>query len=124
MAYMQRSELAAWGELTAKEFLEKRGVLLLANNYRNRYGEIDLIGIDADSYIFFEVKTRQSINFGFPEESVSEEKLLRIETVGWSFLEEKKAENEDWRIDIIAIIRDPKTACYEIQWIKNVSTEN
>ncbi|MFZ4054534.1 MAG: YraN family protein, partial [Polynucleobacter sp.] len=42
-------------EATAKDFLQRAGLSLVALNYRCRMGEIDLIMRDQDTFVFVEV---------------------------------------------------------------------
>ncbi len=120
MTFYTKSQLAHWGEALAKKFLEEKGILIRECNYRTVSGEIDLIGIKDDRFIFFEVKTRQSVNYGFPEEAVDLKKLEHIETVIWDFFESNDIPDCDWQIDVISIIRNPGTSKYEIEWFENV----
>ena len=50
----------------AHRFLRRRGMLIVARNYRppSGAGEIDLIGWDGDRLAFVEVKSRASGEFG------------------------------------------------------------
>src|SRR4029453_12296227 len=60
----------------AHRFLRRRGMGIVARNYRPPFGggEIDLIGWDRDRLAFVEVKSRVSAEFGPPERAVDEEK--------------------------------------------------
>ena len=44
------------GEELAFSYLRKKKVKILGKNFRSRYGEIDLIGLDKKKLIFDEVK--------------------------------------------------------------------
>ena len=48
----------AVAEALAAEFLQARGLKIVARNYRCRGGEIDLIASDGDTLIFVEVRLR------------------------------------------------------------------
>ncbi len=50
----------AWGEQVAADFLRKRGMKILATNYRRSTakGEIDLVAWDGDTLVFVEVRTK------------------------------------------------------------------
>lgn len=120
MTFFSKSQLAHWGETLAKSYLEENGILILECNYRTNSGEIDLIGNKDERFIFFEVKTRQSLNYGFPEEAVDFKKLEHIETVIWDYFESNDISDCDWQIDVISILRNPGTSEYEIEWIENV----
>ena len=58
------------GEAAAIRFLEKKGYRILDKNYRCKSGEIDIVARDKDNIAFVEVKTRTSVEFGLPEESL------------------------------------------------------
>jgi putative endonuclease len=120
MTFFSKSQLAQWGEALAKSYLEENGILILECNYRTNSGEVDLIGKKDERFIFFEVKTRQSLNYGFPEEAVDFKKLEHIETVIWDYFESNDISECDWQIDVISILRNPGTNKYEIEWIENV----
>jgi putative endonuclease len=117
---MDKQALAHWGEETAKNYLEARGIRIVEKNYRTPSGEIDLIGFENDDLIFFEVKTRSSIKFGYPEEAVDTKKIEKIEMVANEYLDTLSTNNLNWRIDTVAIIRNPNTQKYQIKWFKNV----
>ncbi len=68
------SELGAWGEQRAAEYLIRKGYLLLERNYHSRYGEIDLILEHGDYLIFAEVKLRKNDRYGNPAAFVTGKK--------------------------------------------------
>ena len=53
----KRSLLGRKGEDLAASFLNQQGYRLLVRNYRQRYGEIDIIARDGACIAFVEVKT-------------------------------------------------------------------
>ena len=65
-------------EARAAAFLESRGVQILCRNYRTRYGEVDLIGLDGPYLIFVEVKYRSTGKMGAPLEAVDWRKRQKI----------------------------------------------
>lgn len=65
-------------EELAAAYLEERGFVLLAANYRCRQGEVDLIGIHDNCLVFVEVKYRKNSRAGLPEEAVSLAKQQKI----------------------------------------------
>lgn len=117
---MNKQELAHWGEKIAQQYLEERGIRIVEKNYRTQFGEIDIIGFENEDLVFFEVKTRSSIKFGFPEEAVHSKKIEKIEIVANEYLDNLSPANLNWRIDTIAIIRNPQNLKYQIKWFKNV----
>ena len=65
-------------ETRAAAWLESRGVQILCRNYRTRYGEVDLIGLDGPYLVFVEVKYRSSVKMGAPLEAVDWRKRQKI----------------------------------------------
>ncbi len=91
-------------EQDAAAFLKSKHVEIVDVQYRNRFGEIDIIAKDGDEFVMVEVKARHTHDFGYPEESVTKSKLRKIATVGNMFME--KHPDIPWRIDVIAIEYD------------------
>jgi len=94
-------------ETQAARFLEQKGFRILHYQYRTPFGEIDLICQDADEIVFVEVKARQSGAYGYPEESVGPQKLKHLVRSALAFMQ-TQAENQFWRIDVIAMETVPE----------------
>lgn len=111
---MNKRQTGSEQERLACIFLEKRGVKLLELNYRNRTGEIDIIGKDGDYYVFFEVKYRKDANKGMPYEAVNFSKQKNICKVADFYrMTHGLGEFTPVRYDVISIFDD------EIEWYKN-----
>lgn len=54
------------GETWAQNYLKKKKYKILEANYKNLIGEIDIIAKFKDTYVFVEVKTRATSEFGLP----------------------------------------------------------
>lgn len=78
---MNTKELGAWGETRAADVLIDKGFFILERNFRNRYGEIDIIAKKEGVLHFVEVKTRRSQSYGLPVEAVHAKKQYRIRQV-------------------------------------------
>lgn len=117
---MKRRELAEWGEKTAADYLAARNINIVEKNFRTRTGEIDLIGYDNKDLVFFEIKTRSSKKFGYPEEAIDKKKLEKIEAVAGEYIDLRNIDNINWRIDAVAIIRNPLYERHQIKWFKDV----
>lgn len=92
------------GEEQAVAFLQRKGYRILAKNFRNRFGEIDIIAQDRDEIVFIEVKTRKNDNFGTPAEAVNEQKLRKITMVAADFMREQGLENIQPRFEVVSIV--------------------
>lgn len=73
-----KRRLGAWVEQAVKEYLLYHGFKILEMNYRCKQGEIDIIARDAEYYVFIEVKYRNAVNYGMPQEAVGTAKQRRI----------------------------------------------
>ena len=81
----RHNETGKKGEVLAISYLQQAGFAVLHCNWRHEQYEIDIIATREDILHFIEVKTRQSLAFGLPEESVSHQKIRNIVTAGVAF---------------------------------------
>jgi putative endonuclease len=68
-------------ERVAETYLVDQGLILVARNYRCRFGEIDLVMQERDVTVFVEVRLRRTRNgndFGGPAASITAAKQARI----------------------------------------------
>lgn len=114
-----RQIIGAWGEDLAAAFLIKNGLIILQRNYRTRQGEVDLIAEDKMTVVFVEVKTRTNEDYGYPEESVTDEKLDHLQNAAEEYLADH-LEVKDWRVDVIAIQGKPNESEPQIEWFQDV----
>ncbi|GMQ64756.1 YraN family protein [Vallitalea maricola] len=94
------------GEEIAAKFLEKQGYKIIDRNYRCRFGEIDIIGMDSDYLTFIEVKYRRNINTGYPIEAVGYYKQKRIIKTAMYYTKVKRLYNADIRFDVVEIVNN------------------
>ena len=74
----QRTELGFAAEKIAGEFLEKRGYVILARNYRKPWGEIDIVCEKEGILVFVEVKANKTAAIGFePELRADRKKMIK-----------------------------------------------
>ena len=97
------SSLGQRGEAVAEKFLRKLGYRILARNYRNKLGEIDLIAIDGHTVVFVEVKTRTDHRAGCPTEAVTADKQRQLTKVALSYLKRYRLLEHAARFDVVAI---------------------
>ncbi|MEW9123729.1 MAG: YraN family protein [Thermotaleaceae bacterium] len=95
--------LGAFGERMAAAYLKKKGYEILQNNFRCRLGEIDIIAIHRNTYVFVEVKTRRSLDFGRPVEAISEKKKRHMLNTAQSYLSMKRLLDTNFRFDAIEV---------------------
>jgi putative endonuclease len=105
-----KQALGAYGETLAARYLVEQGMVVLDRNWRCDAGEIDLVLRDGDVLVVCEVKMRSSTRYGTPHEAVSEIKLARLRRLAGRWLEERRVDVRDIRIDLVAIIRPRRGA--------------
>ena len=71
----QNHQTGKTGETAAAVFLEEKGYSILERNWRHHHLEIDIIAAKDQILQIIEVKTRHSIAFGWPEQSISKKKM-------------------------------------------------
>jgi putative endonuclease len=76
----------AQAELLAAQYLQQQGLKLIEQNYRSRFGEIDLIMRDGTTVVFIEVRLRQHTGFGGAVASIDARKQKRIIRTAQQFL--------------------------------------
>ena len=98
-------ELGVKGETLAKEFLIDKGYKILETNFKNKIGEIDIIAKVNNVIVFVEVKTRESVKFGYPREAVNYYKQQKIRRIATSYLKYKGLFDKILvRFDVIDIV--------------------
>jgi putative endonuclease len=81
-----RQALGRYGEKLAERRLAEAGMTVLARNWRCRYGEIDIVALDADALVVCEVKTRSAGAYEHPMAGVSEGKAARLRLLAGQWL--------------------------------------
>jgi putative endonuclease len=80
------SNAGARAEAQARAFLEARGLRVIAQNFRTRRGEIDLIAQDGETLVFVEVRQRRSAAFGGAAASITSAKRARVIAAAQAYL--------------------------------------
>ncbi len=91
------------GEQLAKKYMVSNGFKILHQNWRYQHWEIDIIASKDEVLHFVEVKTRKSLQFGYPESDVTRKKLRYIIKAA----EEYQFQNPGWtriQFDVLSII--------------------
>ena len=100
---MGRNNLdGAWGEMQAAAFLRKKRFKVIAQGYRCRFGEIDLIAANRKYLLFVEVKTRKTADFAEAKEFVDSRKQGRIRSTAEMYLSQYPTKLQP-RFDVIEV---------------------
>lgn len=108
-----RAEIGDDKERLARSYLERRGLSLLARNYRCRRGEIDLVMRECDTLVFVEVRFRASNRFGTPAETVDLRKQRRLAAAAAHYLQHHPSPLP-CRFDVLAVSGGDR-----IDWIRD-----
>ena len=106
------------GEDAAAAFLESRGYKTVVRNYREKFGEIDIVSLSpgGDTTIFFEIKTmrqysgnqlgNESVAMLLPEDQMSPDKMRKFRKVCEFFMLNNAGMfhvKHLWQMDVLAI---------------------
>lgn len=103
MGQTPKKILGDWGEQEAARYLEGRGLRVVDRQYRQKWGEIDLICRDKDAWVFVEVKTRSSFFQPSAIDSITPRKRRRIIRAALSYMKWKRLEGSSMRFDLVLI---------------------
>lgn len=116
---MNRRETGILGEKLARDFLKKRGYHILEANYRCPHGEIDIIARHKDFLVFAEVRTKKSLEYGSPAESVTAAKKKNLIATAWHYRQTHHNLPALWRIDFVAVELNQNGKVSRIELIEN-----
>ena len=105
------------GEKIAAAFLKKNGYRIIEINFRCPIGEIDIVAKEKDDLVFVEVKTRKSIELGYPEQAVGIRKQKKMSQLALWYLQKRKIADTNARFDVVAVTLMPENN--EVKLIKN-----
>ena len=91
------------GEDKAAIYLKKQGIKVLERNYKNAFGEIDIIAKDGEYLVFCEVKTRTGEEFGAPAEAVDYHKRQKYVRIAQAYLAAKGLFDTAVRFDVVEV---------------------
>lgn len=121
---MKRRDTGILGEKLAGDYLKKNGYRIIETNYRCPHGEIDIIARQKKILVFIEVRTKKSLEFGSPEESITSIKKERIRATAFHYCQTHEDLTSLWRIDFIAIELDPDGKPSRIELLENAIEED
>ena len=81
------AELGREGERRVAEYLRQKGYIILKRNFRDRYGEIDIIAESDTELVFVEVKTRRENAMVSGFDSITPQKQIRLYKTAGMFLQ-------------------------------------
>jgi len=112
------------GERHAARALKKKRYKIIERNFRTPAGEIDIVARDGECLVFVEVRTRASVDFGLPQETVGAGKQRKLCNAARWYLQKKRVEDADCRFDVVAVIVGEEHRKPQIEVIKDAFRPN
>ncbi len=100
-----RRRLGDFAERLAVQHLESAGMTVLERNVRVAAGEVDIVASDGADLVFVEVRSRRGAP-GLAAESVTDAKLERMWACAMDYCEEREADHETARLDLVVVELD------------------
>lgn len=98
-----RNEIGATGETLAALELQNQGMEILDRNWSCRWGELDVVALDAAdgrrTVVFCEVKCRTGSGYGHPLESITYAKVSRLRKLAGEWL----SQHRDLAVDAVRL---------------------
>jgi putative endonuclease len=100
----ERKKLGERGEDAAVAYLERAGLTIVERNWRCPVGEIDIVGLDGDTLVLCEVKTRRTVAKGTPEDAITAAKRRRYAKLAAAYVQTAGIEPVTVRFDVITLL--------------------
>ena len=97
-----RLEIGHEAEDRAVQFLRELGYTIVTRNWKGRSGELDIVALDGEVFVFLEVKFRSDDRFP-PEEGVTNKKSAHIANAIQEYLTKFELIGRETRFDTIAV---------------------
>jgi putative endonuclease len=106
----------------AANWLQERGLILLAWNFQVRGGEIDLVMQDKQVLVFVEVRYRQNRQYGSAAETIDSRKQQKLLKTAQYYLQQTGKTHSQCRFDVVSIDHE-KDNSLTWQWHQNAFNE-
>jgi len=107
------TELGDWGEDRAALHLAEQGLRVIERRYRTRWGEVDLICRQEDTWVFVEVKTRTHASQPSAADAITPGKIHKLTKAALSYMKHKRRTGDNLRFDVVLI------EAGRVEWIPN-----
>lgn len=111
------------GEKMAIEHLKSKKYQIVSQNYRTRYGEIDLIAKKENKLVFVEVRTKRNEQFGSPEDTLNQKKLKKVWANAQAYIKIKKWPGPG-QIDAVCLVLNKDNTLQRINHYENILIVN
>lgn len=113
------AEVGLAAEQTVCRFLRRRGLRVIETRFRWRRGEIDIIARDGATYVFVEVRARQSGAPYRPGATVNGTKQRSVIRAAEAYLAARRLGQPPCRFDVAEVFLDADQQPERIELIEN-----
>lgn len=94
------------GEDIAQRFLQRSGIVVVDRNYRmaSGAGEVDLIGWEAGTLVFVEVKSRKTEEHGAPDRAIGSQKQSSLVRAAREYARHAEVPWSNVRFDVVNVV--------------------
>lgn len=117
---LKTKQLGNHGEQIVANFLKNKNFKIISQNYKTKFGEIDLIAQKDEILAFVEVKTRKNVYFPISN-VVTRTKQKKIINTAKYFIVQKNIFDKVCRFDVATVISDKNY--FDIEYIENAFQE-
>lgn len=127
MIQTTKQKIGEIGEDLAAKYLKRKDYKIIQRNYREKWGEIDIIAQKKNDLIFVEVKTIAYYRFPqtknpslLPEDEITTKKINNLNKTILYYLNKNKISNS-YQLDLITIKIDKTNKKYRLKHYKNIN---
>ena len=99
----KEAPLGVRGERLAVRYLRRKGYKIVACNWSDTLGELDVVAVDGRTIVFVEVKTWATVSDESPSLAVDDDKQSRLTRLALRFLKHHDLLECSARFDVVAI---------------------
>jgi Holliday junction resolvase-like predicted endonuclease len=114
--FMNNIELGRMGEEAALQLLLDKGYKLVAKNFRNKIGEIDLVMRDGGTVVGIEVKAKREGGIE-PSEMLTSKKIAKVTSV----LNSMAWDCQSKRVECVTVLFDNNNQLLKIEHFDDIS---
>jgi putative endonuclease len=127
----EHNKIGALGETLAQGFLIKQGFTFIEQNYRTKYGEIDLIMKKDSCLRFVEVKSIKVTDLSFervekiqPEDNLTFSKWSKLVVAIETYLKHRNVPHETkYQVDLACVYIDTERRQGKVKLLENINKE-
>ena len=101
----QQNQTGKEGEMAARNYLQKKGYLILHANWHFHHYELDIVAQHGQELVVVEVKTRSAMPLLEPEDAVDKKKIKRTVAAADAYIRYFNCDLPV-RFDVITLLKD------------------